>query len=429
MSLLHINDKAGQYPDSWYAATTDALAPFDTLNGTAEADLCIVGGGYTGLSAALHAAQAGLKVVLLEAQRVGFGASGRNGGQIGSGFNKDVDWLVDRMGRDAAHDLWRLSEEGKALIRRLIADHAPAAQYRPGILYAEYHAGDVAVSHSMADHLSFNYDYGQMTKMDSDQIATMIGSDVFKGGVLDEGAGYCHPLRLALGLARAAAEAGAVLYERSEVQSVTAGMVKTASGQVKARHILLACNGYMPGLNRKVAARVMPLNNYIAVTEPLGDRTPMIRPIAVADGKSVVNYWWQTDDGRLVYGGGESYGKRFPKNIRAKVRRNLAQVYPRLADVTFSHAWGGTLAVTATRLPHLAEVIPGVFSASGYSGHGVALSVLCGKLVVEAAGGTRDRFDLMASLPTPALPGGSIFGPAIANLGMMAFGLRDRLGI
>ena len=429
MSWLHINDHAGHYPDSWYAATATPLDPFPPLTGKAEADLCIVGGGYTGLSAALHAAQAGLKVILLEAHRVGFGASGRNGGQIGSGFNKDHTTLEAKLGPERARQLWNLAEDGKALVRNLIAAHAPDANYRPGILHAELYAGDVADSHAYADHLSQAYGTTELSKLTADDVARITGSQSFEGGVLDETAGYCHPLRYALGLARAASRGGAILHERSEVHHVEPGRVHCASGTVKARHILLACNGYSTSLNRRTAARVLPINNYIAVTEPLGDRAPMTRPVAVADSRFVVNYWWQTEDGRLVYGGGESYGRRFPTDIGAKVRANMSRIYPDLKDVRFTHAWGGTLAITATRLPYVAEVAPGIFSAAGYSGHGVALATLCGKLVSEAAAGRRERFDLMAQLPVPALPGGAFLGPAITTAALLTYSLRDRLGV
>nr|WP_237072550.1 FAD-binding oxidoreductase [Pseudaestuariivita rosea] len=405
------------------------LAPQPALKGEKSADLCVVGAGYTGLSAALHAAKAGQSVIVLEAQRIGFGASGRNGGQIGSGFNKDVHWLADHLGRDRAKALWALAGQGKTLVRTLIADHAPDADYRPGIIHAALTQGEVAEHHSEADHLSFNYDYRSLTKLDADQLAMLIGSNVFKGGVLDEGAGYCHPLNLVLGLARAAQAAGVEIHERSEVHKVEPGRVQTNGGVVRAKNILLACNGYGTHLNRKTASHVLPINNYLAVTEPLGDRAPMIRPVAVADSRFVVNYWWQTRDGRLVYGGGESYGRKYPKDIRAKVRANLARVYPELKDVNLTHAWGGTLAVTSTRLPYLAEVEPGLFAAAGYSGHGVALSILCGKLVADAIAGDRSDFDLIANLPTPALPAGRIFGPAMTSAAMFAFSLRDRFGV
>jgi gamma-glutamylputrescine oxidase len=217
------------------------------------------------------------------------------------------------------------------------------------------------------------------------------------------------------------------LFEVSEVHRITAGRVQTSGGEVRAPFLVHATNGLGPHLTRKVAARVLPINNFIAVTEPLGDAAPMPDPVAVADGRFVVNYFWQTKDGRLVYGGGESYGKRHPVDIATRVRANLARVYPNLSEARFDYAWGGTLAVTATRLPFVADLGQGVFAAGGYSGHGLALSGLAGKALAEAIDGDGARLGVLAQLPVPALPGGRMFGGAMTTAGMMWAAMRDRL--
>jgi gamma-glutamylputrescine oxidase len=364
-----------------------------------------------------------MSVRVLEAHRVGWGASGRNGGQVGSGLNWTQDRLEAWLGEDA-RALWDLAEDAKSLTKRLIAEHAPEADFRPGILSACVTEAELPDYAAWAEAMA--RDYGaELETLDRAGLAARIGTEAYPGGVLDRSAGYCNPLAYVLGLARAAEAAGATVHEETEVTRL-GGTVEAAGGRVHARFVLHATNGYSPGLTGKTAARVLPINNYIAVTEPL-DRPPMAEPVAVADGRTVVNYFWQTRDGRLVYGGGESYGRRFPRDIGRRVRANMARVYPELTGVRFSHEWGGTLAVTATRLPYLAEVAPGVFSAGGYSGHGLALSAMFGRICVEAMRGERARFDLLARLPTPALPGGRVLGPLAAQAGMLLGAVRDRV--
>jgi len=432
MNLLHVNDRAGAYPASYYAATATPLSPFAPLKGQTRADVCVVGGGYTGLSAALHLARVGFDVVLLEAHRVGFGASGRNGGQVGSGQRLEQDDLERLAGKTRARALWDMGEEAKALVRRLIDDHAMPLRFHPGVAHACYSAAEVAHSAAMAEKLARDYDYPLVDPLPPG----LIGSQAFKGGDIDRGAGHIHPLNFALGLAQAAAAAGARLHERSEVHAISAGsvtgakpVVRTAQGQVTCDHVVLAGNGYLGGLNRQVAARVMPINNFILATEPLGAaaRGLLAENIAVADTKFVVNYWRLSDDNRLLFGGGESYGYRFPDLVKT-VRKPMLAVYPQLKDTRIDFAWGGTLAITMNRLPCFARPQPNIWSASGYSGHGVALATLAGKLMAQAIGGQSGGFDLMASLPQPRFPGGVAFRWPLLVAAMSWYALRDRLG-
>jgi gamma-glutamylputrescine oxidase len=248
------------------------------------------------------------------------------------------------------------------------------------------------------------------------------------------GAGHLHPLNFALGLAKAATKAGARIYERSEVHYIQDGataIVQTGNGQVKATHVVLACNGYLGGLNRKVAARVMPINNFIIATEPLGARAADIitRDIAVADSKFVVNYFRLSADKRLLFGGGESYGYRFPSNIRATVRKPMLEVFPQLADARVDHAWGGTLAITMNRMACFMRLAPNILSASGYSGHGVALATLAGQVMAEAIAGQSERFDVLARVKAPAFPGGTALRSPLLVLAMTWYSLRDRIGV
>ncbi|MBD3678880.1 MAG: FAD-binding oxidoreductase [Rhodobacteraceae bacterium] len=433
MNLLFANDQPGEYPESWYAATAKPPDPFPALEGEAKADICIVGGGYTGLSTALHLAERGFDVALVEAHRVGFGASGRNGGQLGSGQRLDPETLERWLGQDHAADLWRLAEEGKALVKSLIAKHGIDCALRPGVAQAGYSEAEVRELHDHARHLQDAFGYGQIEVLDRDGMQALCPSPAYVGGLIDHGAAHLHPLRYAFGLAWAASGAGARIFERSVVERIDEGpeiTVHTANGRLRARHLILACNGYLGTLQQRVATRVMPINNFIVATEPLGDRAQEVltRDVALADTKFVVNYFRLSEDKRLLFGGGESYGYRFPSDIEQVVRRPMARVFPHLNDVRVDYAWGGTLAITMRRMPYLARLAPNILSASGYSGHGVGTATHAGQLMAEAVAGNAEGFDTMARVPAMPFPGGPKFRSPLLVLAMTWYALRDKLG-
>ena len=434
MNLLYANDKRGQYPESWYAATATTMDRFDPLRGATKADVCVIGGGYTGLSAALHLAQAGRDVVLLEAQRVGFGASGRNGGQLGTGQRVEQDTLERMVGADHATRLWELGLDAVTLTKKLISDNNIDCHLKPGVAWTASDKGDLAHLHDYADFLQTRYGYDQIEKLDHAALQSVCPSPDYVGGVLDMGAAHLHPLNYALGLARAARDAGVRIHEVSAVHHIDEGTkikVQTDAGHVMADHVIMGCNGYLGGLNRKVAARVMPINNFIAATEPLGERAKEVLPrdVAVADGRFVVNYFRLSHDGRLLFGGGESYGYKFPTDIAAKVRKPMSVVFPQLKDVKIDYAWGGTLGITMKRLPFVARVAPNILSASGYSGHGVGTATHAGYLMALAVQGDGDGFDTMSSIPSLPFPGGPAMRNPLLVLAMSWYAMRDRLGI
>ena len=430
MNLLFANDRAGAYPASYYAATAPLLDPLPALKGAVRADVCVIGAGYTGLSAALHLAERGYSVVVLDAHRVGFGASGRNGGQVSSGQRIEQDAIEKMVGRDDARKLWDIGEAAKHLVQDLIVKHQIDCGWKPGVLHAEWQARDVPHTHAYADKLAQEYGYDRVEKLDRDAVQALVKSPAYQGGALDHGAGHLHPLRYCLGLARAAMAAGAQIYEQSLVVDIQQGpraKVQTQSGHVDAEHVILATNGYLGGLVPQVAAKVMPINNFIVATEPLPAGHVLTRDIAVADSKFVINYFRLSEDGRLLFGGGESYGYRFP-DIEATVRKPMTQVFPQLRDVQITHAWGGTLAITVTRLPHFAR-IGRMLSAAGYSGAGVGMATLAGQILAETIAGQSERFDIMARVPLPAFPGGRALRNPLLVLAMTWFSLRDRLGV
>ena len=432
VNLLHANDTGGAYPDSWYAATAKGLVERPALNGERRADVAIVGAGFTGLSAALHLAEKGYDVVVLDAHRVGWGASGRNGGQAGSGLRKSQDELEDLLGPSDAARLWDFTEEAKAFLLGLIDRHGIDCDPVPGIIDANHRARFDDATRAYAEHLAERYDY-PARYIPPEEMREKVGSPAYSGGMLDPGAFHIHPLNFALGLARAAEAAGATIFENSEVRDVSPGArvrLSTDKGSVITDHVILATNGYIGGLDGKVAARVLPINSFVIATEPLGDdmaRTLIRDNEAVADSKFVVNYFRLSADKRLLFGGRESYGYRFAKDIKTFVRGAMLSIYPQLAQTRIDYGWGGTLGITLSRLPYLARLSPNILSSAGYSGHGVVLATFCGRLAAEAVAGQAERFDLMASLPSEAMPGGSRLRQPLMALGMLWFSLRDRL--
>lgn len=430
MDLLTANDRPGHYPESYYASVNAPLPPFAPLAGEVRADVCVIGGGFTGLSAALHLARAGYDVRLLEASRVGFGASGRNGGQVGTGQRVEQDALETMVGQDTARALWQVGLDAVDLVRDLAAQgNVPVSD---GIIHADHRAGDVAETHAYVDHLQRVYGYDRIAKLDAQALRERVGSPAYHGGAINHGGCHLDPLRYVLALARQAAAAGVTIHETSRVEQIDRGAsvrVRTASGRVSASHVVLACNGYLGGLEPEVGRKVMPINNFIAVTEPLEKsmRDSLITGgHAVADGKFVVNYFRLQDD-RMVFGGSESYGYRFPADIAAKVRKPMLEIFPQLSEAKITHAWGGTLGITMNRMPHVTRIAGNILSASGFSGHGVAMGTMAGRIMAEAIGGQAERFDLMARVPTRGFPGGTRLRSPLLVLAMLWYSFRDRL--
>ena len=432
-SFLYVNDQRSSYPPSWYAASTSKDQPRSRLKGSVSCEVCIIGAGFTGLSTALHLAQKGFQVMVLDAHRVGFGASGRNGGQVGSGWNQSQQKLEKSMGIDPARRLWEMSNDAKALTRDLVKKHAPEAGYQSGVATANFSHSDTEQNHLDAEYLAHSYGYTEMECLTQSDMASVIKSDRYKGGVIDWGAGHLHPLRYAIGLARAAEAAGAVIHESSPVIRIDDGspnILHTDRGQIKAEYVVHATNGYHTSLNKLQAARVMPINNFLVATEPLENPSSILtKNIAVADNRFVLNYYRLSDDNRLIFGGGESYGARFPRDLFSKVRKPLTELFPQLSAVKLTHAWGGTLGITTTRLPMLALTGTKQIVAAGYSGHGVALAGFAGLVIAETIAGTTERFTLLEKLPTPSFPGGQTLRSPIMTLAMTWFSLRDKLGI
>jgi gamma-glutamylputrescine oxidase len=424
---------AADHPLSWYHATAQGLVPRPPLAGTITADVCVIGAGYTGLSAALHLAGRGYSVVVLEARRVGWGASGRNGGQIGSGQRREESDLEARFGRDRAHLLWDLAEEAKGLVRDLIGRHRIECDLTPGQLLAAARPAHADELRRRADKLARDYNYPHLHFLPRNELREVLATNAYHGGCLDTDAAHLHPLNYALGLARACVEAGVRIFENSAVRrysGATPAIVQTDGGEVRAAWVVLACNAYLEDLEPRLAGWIMPINNFLLATAPLDEATAgtLIRDgICVHDTLIVLNYFRMTPDRRLLFGGGETYTRRYPADMKRFVRRHMLAIFPQLGHVSIDYAWGGTLAVTMSRLPHFGRLAPNVFFAHGYSGHGIATATLAGKLIAEAMAGSAERFDVFASLPARSFPGGTFLRWPGLVLGMLYYALRDRL--
>ncbi len=427
---LTANDTPGTHPASWYAATAGAMPDHPLLEGEVKADVCVIGGGYAGLSAALHLAGRGLSTALVEANRIGWGASGRNGGQLGIGPRADMHSYERLVGRDDARKVWDIALAANRLVKDLVAQHGIDCDLTPGYLECAWKARHAPGVLAEAEYLARNYGHGTARPVPRDELAQMLGTARYHAGHLDMAGAHLHPLRLALGIGRAAAAAGARIFERSRVTAIAPGRVTTAAGAVRAAHVILACNGYLDGLVPRHQRRVMPINNFMIATEPLGPARAraLIRDnIAVADTKFVVNYFRLSPDHRMLWGGGETYGRRFPADMAGLVRRKMLEIYPQLADARITHAWGGTLAITGTRFPAFQRLEGNLWAISGWSGSGIHMGCMGGRVAAEAVAGVMERWDVLARMPTPEFPGGDWFRAPLMAAAMTWYSLRDRL--
>jgi gamma-glutamylputrescine oxidase len=422
------------YPESYYAATATEQVRARPLAGALECDTCIVGGGYTGLSAALHLARRGVSVSLLEQSLLGWGASGRNGGQVHVGIRRDQHWAEKHLGPTPARMLWQQALRAREHLDWLIQTYSIDCGLRLGLVHADHRLRYTGHSRSYAEYLQRTYHYEHIRVVERDEMQSLVASQGYVGGTLDTRGGHLHALNLALGIGRAAQSHGASLYENAQVEHIerrgAQWELRTPRGTVRARRVLLACNGYMRGLSRVVEKHVMPINNFIAVTQPLGEERALelIRHgYAVSDSRFVVYYFRMTPDHRLLFGGGENYSYRFPQDIGGFVRKHMLRVFPQLGGVPIDFAWGGTLAITPSRIPYVRELEPGLYSASGYSGMGVVLAPYMGRVIAEAMVGDRTEFEQWSSIPVPRFPGGVAFRLPTLVAAMSLAALRDHV--
>ncbi len=417
---------------SWYEDTAGPRPEYPALDGDRTCDVVIIGGGFTGLSAAAHLAKAGTNVVLIEAYRFGDGASGRNGGQLGTGHRAWAEEMEAEYGFSRAKALFDLAEEAKAHLVEFAAANQIDIDYRPGQLSVAHKPRYVDDYKAHAEIMAGRFGYPHISFMDARETAERLGSTRYFGGTRDAGTGHIHPLKLLIGTARVAAKAGAGLFEHTRSTGIisSGGKVKvtTPRGTITADKCLVAVNAYGGTLEPVSAAHIMPIGSFIGATVPLGaDSNVLSGGESVDDSRFVVRYFRKSVDGRLLFGGREVYAVNDPKDIHIHIRRQIAELYPALKDVEITHGWGGYVGITMPRKPFVREVMPNVISAGGYSGHGVMLSNFFGKLYAETVAGNRDRLKMIEDLNIPPFPGGRRFRAPLLFLALNWFALRDRI--
>ncbi|PHR17252.1 MAG: FAD-dependent oxidoreductase [Hoeflea sp.] len=416
---------------SFYEATIGERPAYPALSGPATADVVIVGGGFTGLQAAHHLAASGKDVVLIDGARFGDGASGRNGGQLGTGQRAWVDELEADFGKDGARAQFAVAERAKAHLLAFAEAHGIDADYRPGQISAAHKPGYVKDYRDHVKIMTEEYGYEGLRFLDREQLAAALGSTRYHGGTYDAATGHINPLKYLVGLARAAAVAGARLHENTRARAISSAggkvTVTTDAGDIVAGSALIACNAFIEGLEPVTSAHVMPIRSFIGATVPLGDDSPVIPGgESVDDSRFVVRYFRKSADGRLLFGGREAYTSDNPTDISSHIRRQIAEIYPALKDVEITHSWGGSVGITLSRRPFVREVIPNVTSIGGFSGHGVMLSNYCGKLYADHVLGGSEDLEVMRNLKVGPFPGGDKLRAPLLFLALTWYSLRDR---
>ncbi len=431
MRLLHLDRSLAA--DSYYAATAQREQSFAPLDGDTRCDVAVVGGGLAGLSAALELAERGRQVVLLEARELGWGASGRNGGQAIHGLSCDMAVIEQQLGLDDARRVWAMTIEALDLLRQRRRQHGIDCDWRDGYLGLATTARKAEALLAWADRMASVYGFTQR-RIGPAELPQWIASPRFHSGVYDPRSGHLHPLKYTLGLVRAAAAAGVRLHEQSPVIALRTGaevQLGTASGTVSARQVLLAGNVYLGGIAPQIEPRIMPAGTYIACSEPLDpalvDRLIPSRA-AVCDTNFVLDYFRPTNDQRMLYGGRVSYSTSTPRDLRESMRQRMVRTFPQLGQVKIDHAWGGFVDISMNRAPDFGRLGDNLYYLQGFSGHGLALTGLAGRVVAEAMSGDASRFDVFARLRHRPFPGGRWLRMPSLVLAMAWYRLRDMLG-
>lgn len=421
---------AQEHTNSYYAATSNEASRYPRLKDDLRVDVAIVGGGFTGICAALTLAERGYDVCVLEANRIGWGASGRNGGQLIAGISGEQKL---QGGDPALADLvWAMRWRGHEIIRERVQRYGIECDLKHGyvdVAIRPRHLHDLMEQEKRLSARNLPYPHALLSK---EETRDALGTDAYIGALQNMGNGHLHPLNLCAGEARAAAERGVALFEQSAALAIEHGdtvRIATAEGSVTADFVLLAGNAYQR-LDNSVRGRFFPVRSYIIATQPLSDeQLDVINPhdLAVCDPNFVLTYFRLSADKRLLFGGRCNYFGEDPAVIAAQLKPRMQKIYPDLNDIGIDYAWGGTIAVPMNRVPQLGRIAPNVFFANAYSGHGVNVTHLAGEIMADAIGGTMERFDVFAALPSMRIPGVGRFGNAMVSLGILWYGMKDKL--
>ena len=421
--------------DSYYAATARPAPERSALDADLDVDVCVVGAGIAGCSTALHLAERGYKVAVLEARRVGWGASGRSGGQAIVGYSCPQSTLVAAVGREDARRMFDISVEAQDLIRALVAQHRIDCDLHWGHLHTALKPRQVVELLEHQRELEEDYGYDGTRWLDGEEVRAILRTDRYVGALRDDRSGHLHPLNYTLGIAAAAESAGARIFEGTDVVGLDHGAtvrVRTQAGPtVRARHVALCCNAFMDArISKKLRDRIMPVGTYIVATERLGQariEALMRENVAVSDVNFVLDYFRRSEDDRLLFGGRVSYSGRDALDTARATRVRMLKVFPQLADARIEYAWGGHVDISMSRAPDFGRLEPNVYYLQGFSGHGIALTGIAGQLIAETIAGQAERFDLYTKLQHRNFPGGPAFRTPALMLAMLWFRLKDLL--
>lgn len=419
---------------SWYAASANDATRHPVLRGTLDVDVCVIGAGLTGVSAALNLAERGYRVALLEASKVGWAASGRNGGQLIGGFACGIDTFAQFMNEGEVKQIWAMGLETLDIVKSRVAKHKIDCALTPGYFTAANKPRDVDELKRWRNEAATRFGYEGFRYVDGDGVGRYVNSARYPGGLYDRDSGHLHPLNYTLGLARAACEAGVQIFEDSAVTRIRdehgGHAIETAEGKVRAKFVVLACNTYLGTLAPRLSRKIMPVGTYVIATEPLGAaRMAALMPAqaAVCDSRFVLDYFRPAPDTRLLWGGKVSYSKLAPRNLGEAMRGDMLKTFPQLADVKVDYAWGGFVDITMNRAPHFGRVSPTMYFAQGFSGHGVNTTGLAGTLIAEAIHGQAARFDLFGKIRHRDFPGGATLRTPALVLAMAWYRMKDLL--
>jgi len=425
----------GSHTSSYYAASANVAPERPELTGDHQIDVCIVGAGYTGLSTGLYLAEKGYKVAIIEGARVGWGASGRNGGQIVNGLNASLQTIKKRYGQDTATFVAGLVQEGGEIIRERISTYNIKCDLKEKNIFTgltSAHMGEL----EQRMKLWASYGLKNQEMLDKNQLREHVNSDLYVGGLIDYSGGHMHPLNLALGEAAAFEQNGGIIYEMSPVIEVDHAaaqpVVKTAKGTMTCKTLVLCGNAYLGHVVPTLTSRVMPVSTQVMATEPLGEaraRELIPTDACVEDIRYILDYYRLSGDNRMLFGGGTVYGGADPSDIKAKLQRNMDKVFPQLKGVKIDYAWSGNFALSFSRVPQMGRIGGNTYFAHGYSGHGVTGSHTFGRILAEAIHGDLTRFDVFAKVPWYPFPGGRMFRVPYSVMGSWWYGVRDKIGI
>lgn len=423
------------HANSYYAASANNKQLREKLADNIETDVCIIGAGYTGLSSAIHLLEAGFKVTVLEAARVGFGASGRNGGQIVNSFSRDIDMIEKTVGVDRAKLFGEMAFEGGRIIKNLVAKYNIQCDLKDGGVFAALNKKQMGHLESQKALWERHGHLGHLELLDESGIRGVVDSERYIGGLLDKSGGHIHPLNLALGEADAVESLGGQIFEDSAVIKVDEGdspVVHTKEGSVKCKFVIVAGNAYLNGLIPELQAKSMPCGTQVITTEPLGAelaQSLLPQDYCVEDCNYLLDYYRLSGDKRLIYGGGVVYGARDPADIEAIIRPKMLETFPQLKDVKIEFAWTGNFLLTLSRLPQVGRIGSNIYYSQGCSGHGVTYTHLAGQILAETINGQAKRFDAFASLPHYPFPGGHLLQVPFSAIGAWYYTMRDKLGV